>query len=109
MPELMQCERCRNYSFRTCSCGWHDVGQLEDGQTEPDDTRRLAAKSPEDAAQLWAQMSDAESVEYRIAAGTDQPVLWVADPRGEVTLWDVQGEAVPTYYATEHKPKPARR
>jgi hypothetical protein len=70
----------------------------EDGESEHDGRRKIAAHAPELAAEEWAGIDDRESADYRILGGLEK-VVHVREVDGEETRWIVRGEAVPSYWA----------
>lgn len=66
-----------------------------------DDAREIMAHSRWDAAEKWAERDDYESAEFSIVKG-NMVVVRVEDAEtGEVTRFEIVGEAMPVYYATE--------
>lgn len=61
------------------------------------DARKIDAFDSEHAAQMWADREDSDSADYAICAGRWEPVVYVRAPDGEVTMWRVCGETVPSY------------
>lgn len=64
-----------------------------------EDGREVEADTPQQAAEIWAQMIDAEGADYLIVNG-DPATATVTDiDTGHVSTWFVHGEAVPVYTA----------
>lgn len=71
-----------------------------------DDAQEIAASYPQDAVGKWANDSDNDSGEYRIARGLELRVT-VLDPDGKQSEWFVNGEYEPIYYARPIRVAPA--
>lgn len=67
-------------------------------KSEPENRILYNAANAKEAALVWAEDDDINSVEYAIASGKNAQVL-VLCPDGSVVGFEVHGEAVPTYYA----------
>lgn len=100
-------------AFEKCGvCGQWDVGPHrckpkfevwceEAGQPE-EDAGVFYASDAEEAAERWAEDDDISSADYSIVSQRSEPVVSVRDCRdGEVKLFRVTGEAVPSYSASE--------
>jgi hypothetical protein len=64
-----------------------------------EDGREVEADTPQQAAEIWAQMIDAEGADYLIVNGDPATVTVKAIDTGHVSVWFVHGEAVPVYTA----------
>ena len=71
-----------------------ELGQEGDGD-------EVYARSAEEAATKWAEAEDVNSAEYDIVAQRSEPVVTVVDEAGNKRCFQVRGEAVPQYWATE--------
>ena len=110
----MAYERCK-----TCGeFGWLEGGHREhrcppvwlayeqEHGAEPSDARRIYARSPESAAEKYAQQADADSAEYYCAQGNEVTVIvWrEGESHDSAGAFVVIGGFDPTYTARELAP-----
>ena len=72
---------------------WDDEDTEEDGIT-------IAAYTPHEAAEEWAERYDSNSAEHSIVAGKREPAVHVRNQKnGLISNYVVSGESVPQYHA----------
>lgn len=93
---LEWCNECWTHHFNGAKCfPRFEVLDEDDGDWTP-----IRAIDAEEAAETWAERSDADSAEYHILSGYE-PTVTVRDEDGNVTRWRVSGESEPQYRAKE--------
>lgn len=75
--------------------------QVIHGDEDPDGWREIDAYDHEEAATELADIEDCESADYEIVGG-NSAVIWVRKmDKTDLKKFEVIGEAVPSYRATE--------
>ena len=64
-------------------------------------SKRIIAVGAERAAERWAAWDDVQSAEYDIVSGNEAEVCVKSATTGEVRVFIVSGESVPSYTAIE--------
>lgn len=98
MRAFEKCPRCEEYNFVPCECRCFELGRSWHGEA-PECWQAYYGKNPELLVERWASEYDSNG-DYTIVSGKEAEV-WVRDEDGNVTKWDVTGEAEPVYYAHE--------
>jgi hypothetical protein len=96
---MKKCETCGNWDGED---GYHACPPLLEvwEESEPEDSlRKIYDSSPFTAAEEFAEAYDL-GADYSIVEGTNITVC-VKSPDGNVSKFEVSGEATPTYYATK--------
>lgn len=95
---MSRCQKCGEwtYSDRHACPPLFDV-RCDDNHG-PDEWVQIRAIDAETAAEKWAERDDQDG-DYLIVGQRSTPIVDVRSPTGEVTRWQVSGEAVPKYYA----------
>lgn len=105
---MSYCDRCGNFvmaSFVKCECKPFEAQRNwgpKPWETPPEDGNwhGLHARDAEEAAERFAETYDAEG-DYPFLSARHGRV-WVRDPDGTVTRWEIEAEAEPVYTATEY-------
>lgn len=98
-----QCPKCKKFPLypNVHRCWPFEVAKPWRDQVADHEWLQVYARSAEDAAVTFAETSDAEG-DYTIIRNREGEV-WVRDPAGEVTKWEIEAETVPQYYAREKR------
>jgi hypothetical protein len=101
---MNKCPKCGEYIFeyeqnhhkcKPCFLVWG----VDDAE---ENAYKIHACDEESAAEKWAEDDDCNSAEYSIVSG-DTAEVFVKSPNGTIKKFEVSGEAIPTYTASEIK------
>lgn len=101
------CGEWMNYRTHRCKQKWHVTEYLNDGKLDFERSGTLVyADDAEEAAENYSRTSD-EGGDYTIIGNGGCDKLYVrAVEGGEVTVWSIQAEAEPKYYAHQIQETP---
>lgn len=95
---MSTCATCGGWKYNERHACPPLFGVRCDDNHGPDEWVEIRAVDPEQAAEKWAESED-QNGDYLIVAQRSKPTVDVRSTTGEVTRWQVSGEAVPQYYA----------
>jgi hypothetical protein len=102
MSDYNECKRCGDYSWGECRCQPYQLAQAWRGKVDDAEWTTVWGKDPESIVEAWAERYDSNG-DYTIVSGSPQEV-WIRDARDDdvkITKWEVTGESVPEYHATQ--------
>ena len=95
IPTFDECERCHQHVCLPCRCRAYQCAEPMNG--EVDDWRTAHARDAEDAAKDYCRLADGDGDYSIVRSGSTE--VWVKDPDGTVTQWDIEAESEPVYTA----------
>lgn len=95
---MSYCPICGEYKYNERHACQPLFGVRCDENHGPDEWVEIRAFDAEAAAEKWAERED-QNGDYLIVGQRSTPTVEVRDGTGEITRWQVSGEAVPAYYA----------
>ena len=95
-----RCSKCHRWTFgRRCACRRFECAIPFRDKVDEDDWQEFHATGAEEAAEQYADSSDAGG-DYTIARNGEGEI-WVRDSDGTVTKWKISAEQVVNYSARE--------